>query len=220
MTYAAPLPYCQPARPFAVSPPDSLISVFVAPLPPTHPEFRPLDTSGIHPDYFSKRFLDERLLVQRSGSVDSYETVTRVIRDWFSDFDARYHPVGNPTILTRILSVVHAAASPDFLSGDYVFDHGVRAQPQLVPVPGGNLDTLLWLAWRYVHAFAVEGLRLSERLDAAPDGLAAATLIYDFITPAGAVPGHDLALAGNRRLSDPAIESGRASLAVASAFLT
>ena len=144
------------------------------------------------------------MVVQRSGGADSYKAVTRVIRDWFS-LDARLRMVGNPTILTRILSVVHAAASPDFLSGDYVFDHGVRAQPQLVPVPGGNLDTLLWLAWRYVHAFAVEGLRLSERLDAAPDGLAAATLIYDFITPAGAVPGHDLALAGNRRLSDDEI---------------
>ena len=165
MTYAAPLPYCQPARPFAVSPPDSLISVFVAPLPSTHAEFRPLDTAGIHPDYFSTRYLDERLVVQRSGGADSYKAVTRVIRDWFS-LDARLRMVGNPTILTRILSVVHAAASPDFLSGDYVFDHGVRAQPQLVPVPGGNLDTLLWLAWRYVHAFAVEGLRLSERLDA------------------------------------------------------
>ena len=183
MAYTPPVPYCQPNRPFAVSPPESLITVFVAPLPSTHAEFRPLDTTGIHPDYFSTRYLDERLVVQRSGGADSYKAVTRVIRDWFS-LDARLRMVGNPTILTRILSVVHAAASPDLLSGDYVFDHGVWAQAQLVPVPGGNLDTLLWLAWRYVHAFASEGVRLGEQLDVDTDGHAAATADRRVFTPA------------------------------------
>ena len=203
MPYEAPAPYCQPQRPLACAPPDALISVFLCPAPAGHPAARPLEFGGVHPDYFSERILTVRAAVQRRDDVHSYAGVTSVIRRWFSDLKGHHAFLGNATVLTRILSVLHAIGTPGpFSVGDYAFDHSVRVHPRLVPVPGGNLDTLVWLAWRYVHAFAAEGVRLSERLDAESDGLAAATAIFDFITPAGTVPAHNFLRAGDRRVPD------------------
>jgi hypothetical protein len=202
MAYSPPLPFCQLQRPLACAPPDSLLSVFLSTVPAYHQAVRPLPDGVVHPDYFTDAFLAERRRVQCQSKDWLYHDVTDVIRRWFSDLDSPHTFIANATVLTRILSVLHALSSYERLAGDYMFDYRVRCVPRVVPVPGGNVDMLLWLAWRYLHALAREGVKVGAGLAGWTEGLDAADAVFKFITHAGTVPGHDFARAGNRRLSD------------------
>ena len=202
MGYQPPTPYCQPERPLAFAPPESLISRFLCPAPEGAPGVTNWPTWRVRPEDFSDAGLDARARVQRDAGSLGYVGTTRLVRTWFSHSGGAHRFIGNATILTRILSVIRAISVADRFQGDYSFEYRARAHPRVVPVPGGNLDMLVWLAWRYVHAFSKAALELADVLPAHTDGLAAATALFDFITRAGTVPAHDFARAGNLRLSD------------------
>ena len=205
MEYVCPEPHCQPIRPLAFSPPETLISTLLCPVPSRHPDVRPMECKGVHPDHFHEQHLARRRAVQCDDAKMSYDDATLLIRRWFTDFDSFHGFVGNPVVLTRLLTVLHALGSPEPLQGDYLFERDVRCHPRVVPVPGGNLDMLIWLAWRYMHAFAFEGVALVDKLEAESDSLAAATLLFKLVTPAGTVPGHDFPRAINRSVPEAAI---------------
>ena len=156
----------------------------------------------MHPDHFHEQHLARRRAVQCNHAKMSYDDATLLIRRWFTDFPSSYGFVGNPVVLTRLLTVLHALGSPERFKGDYLFERDVRCHPRVVPVPGGNLDMLIWLAWRYMHAFAFEGVALAEELDPKSDPIVAATLLMELVTPAGTVPGHDFPRAINRSVPE------------------
>ena len=198
MRYRPPSPYCDLRRPFALAPPKSLVGFVLTPVYPRHPEFPATDVQYSSPDYFAQSYLDHvRAWRTGAGMVPapdlSYDGVTRIVRRWFSDPDDRDLPVGNAAMLTRVLSALHAISSPYHYCGDQLFDYDRSVHPRFVVAPGTNLDTLLWLAWRYVHAFSSEAKLLADRLDAVRDDGTALRLLNDFVTRAAAVPGYDFA---------------------------
>ena len=202
MKYRVLAPYCQPERPFAFAPPESLISRFLCPVPAGLPDVTAWPPWRVRPEDFSDAVLEARARVQRDAGSLGYAATTQLIRAWFSDFDGAHGFIGNATVLTRILSVIRAISVGERFRGDMFFEFLAGARPRVVPVPGGNLDTLIWLAWRYVHAFSASAFELADELPAHTDGVTAATALFDFITRAGTVPAHDFARAGDHRVRD------------------
>ena len=206
MLYRPPSPYCDLRRPFALAPSQSLIGFLLSPLYPGHADFPRTDVPYSSPDYFAPGYLDHvRAWRTGAGSLPasdlSYDGVTRIVRRWFSDPDDLHRPIGNATMLTRVLSVLHAISSPDHHCGDHFFDYERAATPRCAVAPGGNLDNLMWLAWRYVHAFSTEAGALADRLDVVRDDATALGMLNDFVMRAGCVPGYDFARAADLSLA-------------------
>ena len=199
--HSPPIPWCQPDRPFALWPPRALFSTFVLPLPDGHPEIVALPTDNVHIARFDPAYLDARIAVQAQTPTD-LATVSALIASWFSDLDGDPFVAGNAATLTRVLSVLDAVCLPEPLRGDAIFDFGFLTRPRFVPVPGGNVDTLLWLAWRYVWALAVAVRDLDVALGAHHDPARAAQAAFEFVSLCGTVPGHDFVRAADRAVSD------------------
>ena len=198
MRYRALTPFCDLRRPFALAPPPALVGFLVAPLYPGHPEFPAQRVPFSSREYFTPEYLAHVRAARVGGpgvpAPDlGYSGVTRMLRFWFSDPDDTHLPVGNATLLARVLSVQYAIASHRDFTGDDFFDQDRRVHPRFIVPPGGNMDTLVWLAWRYVHAFATEAVVLAERLAKVSDDAEAARLVLDFVTPAATIPGEDFA---------------------------
>ena len=199
--YLPPRPWCQPDRPFALSPPASLLSTFVLPLPDGHPEIVALSADNVRVACFESAYLDARLAVQTETPAD-LPTISALIASWFSDLDGELMLAGNATTLTRILAVFDVVSVTDRLGGDAIFDFGLMTRQRFVPVPGGNVDTLVWLAWRYVWAVAAAVRDFDVALRAHYDPAVAAQAAFDLVSLCGTVPGHDYVRAADRSVPD------------------
>ena len=139
--------------------------------------------------------------LERAAQLD-FARSTRVVRDWFSDMSARPPLMGNVATLTRIFAVLGAITLPSRSGGDLYLDYSKWCYPRLVLNPGGNLATLVWLAWRYIHGYAVEYERVLVDVLAHEDLDTACDALFAFVSAAGTVPAHDPTLAADRSLPD------------------
>ena len=156
------------------------------------------------PSLYGLEFLRARAELECAAQLD-FARSTRAVRDWFSDMSARPPLMGNVVTLTRIFAVIGAITLPLRSFGDVYLDYSKWSHPRLVLNPGGNLATLVWLAWRYIHGYAVEFDRVLAKVLAEEDLDTACNLLFDFVTAAGTVPAYDPALAADRSLSDQAV---------------
>ena len=101
----------------------------------------------------------------------------------------------------RILSVLSHLTHPRDDCGDVAYDFD-RFNSGFQPVPGGNLCTLLWLGYRYVHSFAIALRELDARLAHASTKDEFDELARGVLKNAALVPGHHMARARNPDLSD------------------
>lgn len=218
-----PEPYCQPARAFSFVPRTQLISRFVLPLPLGHKELADLPAGSIDPRLFSDEFLAERRAWECSTELDFWRTA-KILRQWFSDRDHTPALHGNVVTLTRIFAVLGSISIHHHLIGDDYLDYAKWRVPRLVPVPGGNLATMMWLAWRYVHGYAQVADNLAIRVRSMSDVDKACTLVMNFVTVAGTAPAQDYVRAGDLNLSDEEVflwrgeKSGRLDRIVRSAL--
>ena len=181
-----PVPLCQPERAFSFAPALHLISTFVAPLPPGHPERRELPVGEDTPAHFAPEFLRRRDATLSSLELD-LETVAHVLRQWFT-YREEAAPgalpvgyLGNAVTLTRILTVIDYICSPRRLAGDDFYQYSALVHPRAPGPPGGNFAALIWLAWRYVHLLSERVLALDDELAAAPDATRAHALVHRFV---------------------------------------
>ena len=200
-----PLPYCQPERSLSFVPARELISTFVAPVPALHPASRPLPwVSGDEEDFFSPSALGSRQAFERSAALDFYD-VARIFRLWFSDQLEHTLLFGNATTVARILDVIAALTVWGRCRGDLYMDFAKSLYCRLAIAPGGNLATLVWLVWRYVHGYAVALDQLCVELDDERDLGAACRLAFAFVTAGPTIPAHDPVLSADRAASDDAV---------------
>ena len=109
---------------------------------------------------------DKRKLYCTSPSLAE---LSALIEQWFSfgpeDFKSL---TADSTTLTRVLSILeeisHVSPQSKLLLMKYNYDRMVTG---FTPIPGGNLTTLLWIAWRFCIQFARVMPRMPEDLQSA-----------------------------------------------------
>ena len=83
----------------------------------------------------------------------TFDDLCAASNTWFTHIAPGTAMPGDTTTLTRVLSVLAEVALPGMHPGWWHNDY-LRTMLLMCVVPRGNLDTLLWLAWRLCCAFA------------------------------------------------------------------
>ena len=148
---ALPAHACQTDRPWSLRPeaegaPHPLVGTVLLPVAPADLPPAPPATVGYPADGDGYVATRAALAAPEPAFID----VCKGISQWLSHTPASGGTAvaGGPTLLTRILSVLCEVALPTVHPGAPDHDY-LRSQIGFCPVPGGNLDSLLRLAWRF-----------------------------------------------------------------------
>ena len=129
----------------------------------------------------------------------TFDDLCAASNTWFTHIAPGTAMPGDTTTLTRVLSVLAEVALPGMHPGWWHNDY-LRTMLLMCVVPRGNLDTLLWLAWRLCCAFAQrveacgESLKWMNDVDEIDEKIKRAT------AGMGICPAHDFGAHRGRRV--------------------
>ena len=120
----------------------------------------------------------------------SFAELRAAVSTWFTHIAPRIDMLADTTTLTRVLSVLAEVTLPGVHPGSMYNDYA-RTLLWMCVVPRGNLDTLLWLAWRLCSAFARRVDACAEALQRVNDVREIDEKIKQATAGMGICPAHD-----------------------------